>query len=68
MLSLGTYSDVPLALAHEQRDEARKLVAAGPDPSDARMADKAAEVARAESARLAAAGLSGPGTFEHAAR
>ena len=68
MLSLGTYSDVPLALAHEQRDEARKLVAAGPDPSDARMADKAAEVARAESARLVDAGLPGPGTFEHAAR
>ena len=68
MLSLGTYPDVPLLLARERRDEARKLVAAGTDPSDARKAEKAAGVVRAEAARLAAAGLPGPGTFEHAAR
>ena len=67
-LSLGTYPEVPLKLARERRDEARRLVAAGTDPSDARKAEKAAGVARAESARLAASGLPGPGTFEHAAR
>jgi len=68
MLSLGTYPEVPLTLARQRRDEARRLVAAGTDPSDARKAEKAAELARAEAARLAAAGLPGPGTFEHAAR
>ena len=67
-LSLGTYPEVPLKLARERRDEARRLVAAGTDPSEARKAEKAAGVARAESARLAASGLPGPGTFEHAAR
>ena len=68
MLSLGTYPEVPLKLARERRDEARALVAAGTDPSDARKADKAAQVVKAEAVRLAAAGLPGPGTFEHAAR
>ncbi len=67
-LSLGTYPDVPLKLGRDRRDEARKLIAAGTDPSEARKADKAADVARAEAGRLAAAGLPGPGTFEHAAR
>ncbi len=68
MLSLGTYPDVSLALARERRDEGRRLVAAGTDPSKARKTEKAVGVARAEAARLAAAGLPGPGTFEHAAR
>lgn len=67
-LSLGVYPEVPLKLARERRDQARRLIAAGTDPSEARKADKAAEEARAEAARLAAAGLPGPGTFEHAAR
>ena len=68
MLSLGTYPDVPLKLARERRDEARAALAAGTDPSEQRKADKAAQAMKAESARLAAAGLPGPGTFEHAAR
>ena len=68
MLSLGTYPDVPLKLARERRDETRALVAAGTDPSEARKADKAAQVVRVEAARLAAAGLPGMGSFEHAAR
>lgn len=33
MLSLGRYPDVPLAAARAKRDDARKLVAAGTDPS-----------------------------------
>jgi len=68
MLSLGTYPEVPLTLARERRDQTRKLVAAGTDPSEARKADKAAKVVKAEAMRMAAAGLPGPGTFEHAAR
>ncbi len=68
MLSLGIYPDVPLKLARERRDEARGRLAAGTDPSDARKADKAARALQAEADRLAAAGLPGPGTFEHAAR
>lgn len=67
-LSLGTYPDVPLRLARERRDEARSTKAAGIDPSQKRKDDKAAQASRAEAARLAAAGLPGLGTFEHAAR
>lgn len=68
MLSLGTYPDVPLKLARERRDEARALVAAGTDPSEARKSDRAAQAVKAEAARRAAAGLPGAGTFEHVAR
>lgn len=68
MLSLGTYPDVPLKLARERRDQARSARAAGTDPGEQRKADKAARAIRAETVRLAAAGLPGPGTFEHAAR
>ena len=68
MLSLGTYPDVPLKLARERRDEARSALAAGTDPSEQRKADKVARAVKAEAARMAAAGLPGPGTFEHAAR
>lgn len=68
MLSLGTYPEVPLKLARERRDEARALVAAGTDPSEARKSDRAAKAVKAEAARRAAAGLPGAGTFEHVAR
>ena len=67
-LSLGTYPEVSLADARKRRDEARRLVAAGTDPSEQRKADKAAQALKAEAARMAAAGLPGLGTFEHAAR
>lgn len=43
LLSVGTYPDVPLKLARERRDEARKLVAAGIDPSTKRKGEKAAQ-------------------------
>ncbi|HFS5769375.1 TPA: tyrosine-type recombinase/integrase [Providencia rettgeri] len=36
MLAFGVYPDVSLANAREKRDEARKLVASGVDPSDKR--------------------------------
>ena len=67
-LSLGTYPEVSLADARRRRDDARRLVATGTDPSEQRKAYKAALAVKAEAARMAAAGLSGLGTFEHAAR
>lgn len=67
-LSLGTYPDVSLADARGRRDAARKQIAAGTDPSEARKADKAAKQQERESQALADAGLPGPGTFEHVAR
>ncbi len=47
-LSLGTFPEVSLAQARERRDEARKLLAQGVDPSAARKAEKAGEEAEAE--------------------
>lgn len=67
-LSFGTYPEVTLKQARQRRDEARALIAAGTDPSEARKADKVAQAAKAEARRLADAGLPGPGTFEHVAR
>ena len=66
-LSLGTYPDVSLADARGRRDEARKLIATGADPSEKRKSDKRAKAVKAEAARLASSGLPGPGTFEHVA-
>ncbi len=40
-LSLGQYPDTTLALAREKRDEARKLLAAGINPSERRKEEKA---------------------------
>lgn len=47
LLSMGTYPDVGLAKARERRDEARKLLADGIDPSQHRKAAKAAGSERA---------------------
>jgi integrase len=41
LLSLGTYPDTPLTAARRKRDDARKLLAAGTDPSAHRKAEKA---------------------------
>jgi len=43
LLALGVYPDVSLALARERRDDARKLLASGGDPSAARQAEKLAD-------------------------
>lgn len=67
MLSLGTYPDTGLALARERRDEARRQLAAGVNPSDSRKADKAERERAAEVQRLVAAGEPMPGTFAHTA-
>jgi integrase len=40
MLGFGAYPDVSLADAREKRDEARKLVASGKDPSEQRRVDR----------------------------
>ena len=47
-ISLGVYSEVSLADARELRDEKRKLIAKGIDPSAKRKAEKATRVDRAE--------------------
>lgn len=54
MLSLGTYPEISLADARERRDGARKLLAQGIDPSAARKAEKAGEVALAETFEIVA--------------
>jgi integrase len=43
-ISLGTYPEVSLAHARERRDQARKQVAVGVDPSESRKAEKAASL------------------------
>ncbi|MEW9624700.1 tyrosine-type recombinase/integrase [Rhodanobacter geophilus] len=47
-LALGTYPDTGLADARMRRDDARKLLAAGVDPSEQRKAEKAERVKAAE--------------------
>jgi integrase len=49
MLSLGAFPDVPLASARAKRDDARKLIAAGTDPSQQKKQDKIAAALSAES-------------------
>jgi len=46
-LSLGVYPDVSLKDARDRRDEARKLLAGGIDPSENRKAAKSARADRA---------------------
>lgn len=58
-LALGTYPDTGLVAARMRRDEARKLLAAGVDPSEQRKAEK---VERIKAAEIAA------DTFEKVAR
>lgn len=68
MLSLGVYPDVSLAQARQRRDEARKQVAAGVNPSTQRKADRRAFVVRAAVEQAIADGEALPGSFEAVAR
>ncbi|MFO1225956.1 tyrosine-type recombinase/integrase [Roseateles sp.] len=68
MLSLGTYPDTSLSQARARRDEARRQVAAGTDPSELRKADKAAQAQVAKAEALEEAGLPPEGSFEAVAR
>ena len=47
LLSFGTYPEITLADARQRRDEARKILANGTDPGEAKKALKAAEKERA---------------------
>ena len=68
MLSLGTYPETSLAGARARRDEAKKLIAKGIDPSNQRKADKKAQEARSVVDRAIARGECLPGSFEAVAR
>ncbi len=48
MLSLGTYPDVALKSARDKRNDARKLLASGVDPSMSRRDEKAASLINAQ--------------------
>jgi hypothetical protein len=48
-ISFGAYPDISLAEARQKRDQARALLASGIDPSDTRMAQKAAATEETES-------------------
>ena len=67
-LSLGVYPEVTLAEARKRREDARRTIAGGIDPSGVRKADKAARAVKAEASRRVDAGLPGLGTFEFVAR
>ncbi|MEY8688948.1 MAG: tyrosine-type recombinase/integrase [Leptothrix sp. (in: b-proteobacteria)] len=67
-LSLGTYPDTGLALARKKANEARALVSAGIDPSEARKTAKAEARQRQVEKRAADAGLPPAGSFEAVAR
>ncbi|HGM7082641.1 TPA: tyrosine-type recombinase/integrase [Serratia marcescens] len=48
LLSIGVYPDISLALARQKRDEARKVLAEGNDPSAVKKAEKQAKKIAAE--------------------
>ena len=64
LLSFGTYPEVSLATARAKRDEARKQVAAGVDPSEQRKVEKAKLADAIDSAKREVEGLPTIGTFE----
>ncbi len=67
-LSLGTYPAVSLSDARSRRDEARKQVAGGIDPSVLRKDEKRERAVRAVAEKAVANGEAAPGTFEAVAR
>jgi len=67
-LSLGVYPETGLKDARRKAAEARKLIAQGQDPSEARQEVKAQAERAREEQRLADAGLPPPGSFEAVAR
>ena len=44
LLSIGVYPDITLAEAWAKRDEAKRILAAGGDPSEEKKADKQAKI------------------------
>lgn len=67
-LSLGTYPNTGLSLARKKADEARKLVSAGIDPSDARKETREAMARHRDAQQRATAGLPPADSFEAVAR
>ncbi len=67
-LSLGTYPDVSLKQAREDRDSAKKQIADGTDPSASRKTIKTNQRLAAENAKRVGAGLPILNSFEHVAR
>lgn len=67
-LSLGVYPEVSLADARVRREAARRLVAAGTDPSGERKVGKAMTDRERENQRRADAGQAAIGSFEQVAR
>jgi len=59
-MALGQYPEIPLKQARERRDEARKLLANGIDPGEARKETKTAK----EEARLRTFGRTAEQWFE----
>lgn len=63
-LSLGTYPVVSLADARSRRDDARKLIASGIDPSEQRKTEKAVRRSRQAVEKASAKGEPVPGSFK----
>ncbi|MBN9411270.1 MAG: integrase arm-type DNA-binding domain-containing protein [Burkholderiales bacterium] len=68
MLSLGVYPDVSLREARSRRDDARRLVSNGIDPSKQRQSVRAAELKKALRNKQVAEGRPIEGSFEYLAR
>jgi integrase len=68
LLALGAFDEVTLKQARAKRDEARKLIADGVDPSQVRKAETLQRRASAAATEREAAGLPMLGSFEAVAR
>ena len=66
-LSLGTYPNTTLKLARSKADIARKQIAAGTDPSDARKEKKAVQQTQIAEEKREASGLPAIDSFAHIA-
>jgi integrase len=67
-LSLGTYPATGLGVARQKAEEARQLVNAGTDPSEARQQRKQSAAKQRQIEKLVDAGLPVPESFEAVAR
>lgn len=67
-LAFGVYPEVPLKVARQRRDDARRLLAEGIDPGEAKKEAKADSARRSADRERRAAGLPPVGSFEEVAR
>lgn len=68
MISLGTYPEICLKDARQRRDDAKRQIAKGSDPSALKKADKAGRKAKQVVDKLVAEGKPLPGSFEAVVR